>query len=1199
MSSRAGQSAQTGEHSVAPRRPELADPQLADRREGGVRGLQRSIGNRALVSLLQQQTQALPAPMHPAVQAALRTPGRPLDSSVRAEMESRLQEDFSTVRVHADAAAAKAANSVNAVAFTVGDDVVFNGNRYSPLQESGKRLLAHELAHVVQQRRGGPAPAGHVEAALEQSADRTAAAVLHGSAPVRVDGRSARAIARQAKDGDWTRANVQDIDFGTHQVVLIEGVPVLLIQNDPSRREVYFTIDAFKSESEKTVKFELDTNLPYQPIVSAVDVFKNRGYKITGDPPRKPPVQLGEHPYQSFDGPRYPNSDTNPLDNPLPPFPLRPAPKPPPKPARRPNAPAKKAPPPPTPKKEEQKAPDLPPLPPPAADAANPTTPQQPVIELPEMVIVGEVETKPVDAPPPPSAPDLIKAHTDTLGLNLNEEDLGADLAAKARAGQVEITSQVLDQVSWSDRDDVSVAFAEACSDEDLKALARTEKGRRLLDRLFDELTEGEVGADEQKQADRILTIKTQENITGDQFTEGIAKAKKSLTLPYKKAGLTVFTPSPIYARRLPDGKIAIHLRQDIYGTDYYRDPDIRLPKNIWDEVILNENDIVGVKFYDEGGAINYFPALYLLQLENEASRLAVHKAVEAFALGLTLGTSSLAGVAGEGAVETGAFTTLGRVAAYARTGVVVADRVATGLDIANSLIQEHRGWIIEKSPVTGKSFVNGLDQINSYAQIYGLLRGGVGLVQLTVSLRTSFQKWRASVRALDTLSQEEARNVERIENETERLLHDLDDAGKQPPSAPNAQGANASGAAPPPSGTGGPAPRQDSPAAPVSPDSTPDLRVIQGGGQRATPPRRGHLTDVSSDVQPITPPQTNLGTQLQQAENEIEQADQVPLRAASGDPATENLRPTAQRQGTSPRNSAGRSGPDPKTIKPVRSPNSGTPPQPSSPTRVGGGNQPPTGWGRTAGASPDSSTPTSKLPTVPSAPAPPKFTPIQEARFERVLDFLNDQGVDPKRLFGSPEEATEFFKGYPTTDEALTALEGRARRILNLRLGEVEAGKGVSGESKASGLDPFATPPTGAEIRLTEPGIASGGRDLPPKIGRLFSPTKGRVSQVPGQIAARMRGMRFNNWRSFRETFWKTLSRDAGISGEFSAVNQARMQNGLAPFVEGGQSVGGGANAVLQLNHIEPIEQGGSLYDFDNIEIVTPFAHQTLGTYE
>ena len=400
MSSRAGQSAQTGEsHSLAPRRPDIADPQLADRREGGVRILQRSIGNSALVSLLQQQAQALPAPT-PAVHAALRTPGRPLDSSVRAEMESRLQEDFSTVRVHADAAAAKAANSVNAVAFTIGDDLVFNGNRYSPLQESGKRLLAHELAHVVQQRRGGPAPAGHVGAALEQSADRTAAAVLHGSAPVRVDGRSARAIARQAKDSDWAYADVQVVEVGTDRVVVIEGVPVIHLLNDPSVRDVYIKIDVLKSESEKTVKFVFDTNLPYQPIYSAVNAFKKKGYRITGDPARKPPVQLGEHPYQSFDGPRYPNSDTIPLDNSLPPFPLRPTPKPPPKPAPRPHAPAKKASPPPTPKKEEQKTPDLPPLPAPTPDLPQLPAPLQADAPAPQTQL-------PPTPPTPPAAQNL------------------------------------------------------------------------------------------------------------------------------------------------------------------------------------------------------------------------------------------------------------------------------------------------------------------------------------------------------------------------------------------------------------------------------------------------------------------------------------------------------------------------------------------------------------------------------------------------------------------------------------------------------------------------------------------------------------------------------------------------------------------------------------------------------------------------
>jgi len=908
MSSRAGHSAQTGEsHSVAPRRPDVADPQLADRREGSLRdkvrgglpNLQRSIGNSALAAMLRQQANAVPSLAHPSVHAALRTPGRPLEASVRAEMESRLQEEFSAVRVHADPTAARAATSVNAHAFTVGDDLVFNRNRYAPQQESGKRLLAHELAHVVQQRRGGPAPAGHAAPALERSADRTAAAILHSSGPVRVEGRSARGIARQAKEGDWVETSANIRTNGDVEVIEVEGVPVAQLQRSSELGNFYTRVYAVKSESEKTVKFAIDTNLPYQGIPSAVEAFKNKGYKITGDHALKLFAPVGERPIINLAQPPFPRPQERAHREPPP----RPRP-----PARKPATPA-------TPKQEQHRPRALPP---PTPNSAKPAPQkQQPVIELPEMVIVGEVEKpdKPADTQTPPpapaSAPDLIEAHTDTFGLNLNEEELGADLAAKARAGQVEVVSQVLDQVSWSDRDDVSVAFAEACTDEDLKALAKTEKGRRLLDRLFDELTEGEVGADEQKQADRILTIKTQENIPGDQFAEGIAKAKKSLTLPYKKAGLTVLTPSPIHARRLPDGKIAIHVRGDIYGTDYYRDPDIRLPVRIWDEVILNENDIVGVKFYDEGGVINYFPALYLLQLNNEADRLAVHKGAEAFGLGLTFGSGSLVGAAGEGAAETGAVSTLARIGAYARTGVVVADHIAIGLDITNSLIQEHRGWIIENSPDTGKSFVNGLDQINSYAQIYGLIRGGVGLIQLTLSLRTAFQKWRASVQALKSLSREEAANVRRIENETEKLLHDLDEIGKQPPSAQNApvqnapvQNApvqNASGVQPPPSNARGPAPLQDAPVAPVNPDKTPNLRAIQGGGQRVTPPRRGHLTDVSSDVRPVEVPQANVGAQLRQAEQEIQQADQVPLRAASGDPRSESWGSPAQRRGADP----------------------------------------------------------------------------------------------------------------------------------------------------------------------------------------------------------------------------------------------------------------------------------------------------------
>lgn len=77
--------------------------------------------------------------------------GSRLPETVRSFMEPRFGTDFSRVRMHNDAGAAELARSVNAQAFTVGRDIVFGAGRYSPETESGKRLLAHELTHVVQQ----------------------------------------------------------------------------------------------------------------------------------------------------------------------------------------------------------------------------------------------------------------------------------------------------------------------------------------------------------------------------------------------------------------------------------------------------------------------------------------------------------------------------------------------------------------------------------------------------------------------------------------------------------------------------------------------------------------------------------------------------------------------------------------------------------------------------------------------------------------------------------------------------------------------------------------------------------------------------------------------------------------------------------------------------------------------------------------
>jgi hypothetical protein len=82
-------------------------------------------------------------------------PGQPLDHATRAYFEPRFGHDFSAVRVHAEPAAEQSARDLSAHAYTLGQDVVFGEGRFAPSTPSGRQLLAHELAHVVQQSGGG------------------------------------------------------------------------------------------------------------------------------------------------------------------------------------------------------------------------------------------------------------------------------------------------------------------------------------------------------------------------------------------------------------------------------------------------------------------------------------------------------------------------------------------------------------------------------------------------------------------------------------------------------------------------------------------------------------------------------------------------------------------------------------------------------------------------------------------------------------------------------------------------------------------------------------------------------------------------------------------------------------------------------------------------------------------------------------
>jgi hypothetical protein len=161
--------------------------------------LQQALGNRRVSQLL-GAPDTRPEAGEYVTPVRVDRPGRPLDQPVRAEMESRFQHDLSQVRVHADAGAAASAAELDARAYTLGHHIVFGAGQYAPEGERGRRLLAHELAHVLQQRQGGAPPQPGYSAAHEVDARRAAASTVAGDGPVMIGTRTGVGIACATDD---------------------------------------------------------------------------------------------------------------------------------------------------------------------------------------------------------------------------------------------------------------------------------------------------------------------------------------------------------------------------------------------------------------------------------------------------------------------------------------------------------------------------------------------------------------------------------------------------------------------------------------------------------------------------------------------------------------------------------------------------------------------------------------------------------------------------------------------------------------------------------------------------------------------------------------------------------------------------------------------------------------------------------------
>ena len=147
-----------------------------EKREGREGTMQRAAVNAAPAN-------SVPSIVH----EVLSSSGQPLDAGTRAFMEPRFGHDFSQVRVHTDVKAAESARAVNALAYTVGNDMVFGSSSYNPRTVAGRFLLAHELTHVAQQKdANGTVPEtlivndpGNI---AEQEANTVAQSIVRGTA---------------------------------------------------------------------------------------------------------------------------------------------------------------------------------------------------------------------------------------------------------------------------------------------------------------------------------------------------------------------------------------------------------------------------------------------------------------------------------------------------------------------------------------------------------------------------------------------------------------------------------------------------------------------------------------------------------------------------------------------------------------------------------------------------------------------------------------------------------------------------------------------------------------------------------------------------------------------------------------------------------------------------------------------------------
>jgi hypothetical protein len=321
--------------------------------------------------------------------------------------------------------------------------------------------------------------------------------------------------------------------------------------------------------------------------------------------------------------------------------------------------------------------------------------------------------------------------------------------------------------------DNVAAEFVNMLDEERLDSFAASFHGRATLTTLYDAMITGSVSDFERTQAERILTAKTRQMKPEDFLasTKHRPGGGRTLIFPVRDMRITPgYDDAPLMAHLTKDGKVNVEYPVRVLNESTFRAETATLPDDVFssDGMDLNPNEIVGIKDYESGGVVEYRPALALIDYANRVEHSTLGKIAQVIIASATLGAAGPEMGAGE-LLEEGGTKWAARLA--------LADRVANVVQVVSFFVNENRDWLIEHLGGAGRALVRVTEVADSVVAVYGLGRLGHAGYTLARDLRRAAKAAKEAADAATGLDADTVAVLDQIDQETEKLAQDMDQA--------------------------------------------------------------------------------------------------------------------------------------------------------------------------------------------------------------------------------------------------------------------------------------------------------------------------------------------------------------------------------------------------------------------------------------